>query len=259
MHEFETEDGVIVYQDSVSPAPAANVLLLHNFMSSGRLAWGAISGTLAETYRVIRPDLPGHGRSRGYPAAFDHRAMAGQIADLVQALGLERVHVAGCSGGGILAQWLVHDELVDVASLTLISTTYSTSPRTTGVAIDLPAAASNLSDGWLAATAHLHDPYQGEGYFRDIMLPAFRQLTPATVIDLPIHALMTWAMPVCIIHGVQDALFPVQVAEQMAEALPNAELHLVPDQGHDLIFRANRKVGEILQTFLAGQTVDQSR
>jgi pimeloyl-ACP methyl ester carboxylesterase len=60
-------------------------------------------------------------------------------------------------------------------------------------------------------------------------------------------------MPVCIIHGAQDELFPVQVAEQMAAALPNAELHLLPDQGHALIFRANRRAGEILQTFLAKQ------
>lgn len=254
MPEFKTPTGTIFYQDTGPTHPDGTVLLLHNFMSSGRLAWGAISVALAERYRVIRPDLPGHVRSVGYPPAYDHRAMAGQLADLVQALGVTRIHLAGVSGGGIMAEWMVQDGLVDAASLTLISTTYSTSRTTTGAAIDLRPEAFNFGDNWLPATARLHDPHQGEGYFDGVMLPAFRALTPTTTIDLPIHALMGWELPVCIIHGAQDELFPVEIAEQMAAALPQAELHIIPDQGHALIFRANRKVGEILQHFLAAQT-----
>jgi pimeloyl-ACP methyl ester carboxylesterase len=111
--------------------------------------------------------------------------------------------------------------------------------------------AFDFGDHWLAATAHLHDPHQGEGYFAREMLPGFQALTPATTIDLSIHALMMWELPVCIVHGAQDELFPVAVAEQMAHALPHAELHIVPNQGHALIFRANREVGEILRRFLA--------
>ena len=256
MAEFITSTGVVYYEDVAPTTPAANppesVLLLHNFMSTGRTAWGAIADTLvAQRYRVIVPDLPGHGRSRGYPPHFNYADIAGQIAALVAALGLERPHLAGCSAGGAIAMRLVEDELVDATTLTLVSSSYSTNPTTTGLAIDTRPEAYRAGAGWLEATAKLHDPSQGEGYFANTLLPAYRALTPATALDLPLHALPAWTIPVCLIHGAEDEIFPVAIAEQMYVALPDSELHIIPRQGHALIFRQSRKVGEILQDFLA--------
>ena len=102
----------------------------------------------------------------------------------------------------------------------------------------------------LEATAKLHDVYQGEGYFERVLLPGYRALTPELSIDLPLETLATWEMPVCIIHGEEDEIFPVAIAKQMCATLPNCELHVFPRQGHSLIFRQSRKVGAILQAFL---------
>lgn len=97
------------------------MLLLHNFMSTGRTAWGNIAIELAQEYHVvILPDLPGHGRSVGFPPGFEHSAMAQQLATLMESLGLFVAHVGGCSAGGSVAQWLVAEELLDVATLTLV-------------------------------------------------------------------------------------------------------------------------------------------
>jgi len=38
--------------------------------------------------------------------------------------------------------------------------------------------------------------------------------------------------PALVLHGAQDAVVPVDVARQYAEALPNARLELVPNGGH---------------------------
>jgi pimeloyl-ACP methyl ester carboxylesterase len=160
------------------------------------------------------------------------------------------VHVAGCSAGGTLAQWMVAEEYLDVRSLTLISTTYSTNPATTGLAIDIRPEAYKAGGNWLEVTGKLHDVYQGEGYFEQTLLPGYRGLTPQRSIDFPLQTLSTWELPVCIIHGDEDEIFPVQIAEQMHAALPDSELHILPRQSHSLIFRKSRKVAEIMQAFL---------
>jgi 3-oxoadipate enol-lactonase len=254
MPEFTTDTGSIFYEDLGPESPRATVLLLHNFMSTGRTAWGSIADTLAQEYRVILPDLPGHGRSIGFPPNFEHRAMAGQIAALMESLDLFAAHVGGCSAGGSVAQWLVAEELLDVQSLTLVSTSYSTSTETTGIAIDTRPEAYRAGGNWLEVTAKLHDPHQGEGYFADTLLPGYRAMNPKRSIDLPLETLAAWDLPVCIIHGEEDEIFPVALAEQMHATLPNSELHIIPRQFHSLIFRKSRQVGEIIHEFLEKQS-----
>jgi pimeloyl-ACP methyl ester carboxylesterase len=255
MPEFATGEpsgpGVIYYEELRPADPQGDVLLLHNFMSTGRIAWGVVADELAKTYRVILPDLPGHGRSVGYPPGFDHRMMAAQIAALVQALGITSPHVAGASSGGMVAAWLVQDALLTPATLTLVSSTYSVNPATTGIAVDMDPASFRAARHWLTATAKLHDEHQGADYFDTVLLPGFRALTPATALDLPLAALHDWRLPVCLIHGAEDEIFPVALAEQMHAALPDNELHVVPDESHALILRRPRRVGDLLRAFLA--------
>jgi pimeloyl-ACP methyl ester carboxylesterase len=252
MPEFTTSTGTIFYEE-FGPEQAPAVLLLHNFMSTGHTAWGNIAAELANEYRMILPDLPGHGRSVGFPPHFEHRAMAKQIAGLVEDRGLFTLHAGGCSAGGAIAEWLVAEELLDVRTLTLVSSSYSTNPATTGEAIDTRPEAYRAGGNWLEATAKLHDVHQGEGYFERVLLPGYRALTPATTIDLPLETLSTWEQPVCIIHGEEDEIFPVAIAKQMHTTLPDSELHIIPRQSHSLIFRQSRKVGAILLDFLAKQ------
>lgn len=254
MPELRTATGSIYYEvlGPTQPQPAATITLLHNFMSTGRTAWGSIAPALAERYRVILPDLPGHGRSLGYPAHYHYGAMAQQIAALLQAEEGATGHLAGCSAGGMIAQLLVQQGLAQPHTLTLISTTYSINPATTHNHASLTTENFKASPRWLDATAALHDPHHYAGYFQAELLPGFRQLGSQRAIDLPLTALQHWAFPVCLIQGAQDEFFPPFISEAMAAALPAAELHIIPDQTHALIFRQPWKVRELLLAFLAG-------
>lgn len=261
MSEFHTGDGVIFYEILEPDAPAARgtVVLIHNFMSTARAAWGSIAADLqGQGYRVVLPDLPGHGRSTGYPPDFSHRVMAQQVADLIDAEGIKQPHLAGCSAGGMIALWMVQDQRLDPATLTLVSTTYSVNPATTGVVASLDPESFRAGRSWLEATAPLHDVHQGEGYFNNTLLPGFRKLTPETAIDLEPSALSAMTMPACIIHGDEDEILPVELAHQLADGLPNSELHLVPGQSHALIFRQPWKVSGIMQDFLARHVVAET-
>jgi pimeloyl-ACP methyl ester carboxylesterase len=252
MAEFATTTGTIFYEviePSVSTGQRQTLTLLHNFMSTGRSAWGPLLEKLATHFRLLLPDLPGHGHSTGYPSGFHHGQMAQQVAELMAAENALHGHLAGCSAGGMIAQLLVDQQLATPKSLTLISTTYSTDPTVVDGTQNLKPENFRAGRQWMAATAKLHDPYHYTGYYEAELLAKFRQLDPATTIDLSLDRMRTWHFPVCLIHGTEDEFFPATIATQMAAALPNAELQLVADQPHALLFRQPWKVAELMLAF----------
>lgn len=254
MAEFQTATGIIHYEVLPATAPLQpnppTLTLLHNFMSTGHAAWGPLLPALCQHYRVLLPDLPGHGRSRGHPGNFDYIEIAKQLATLMQSEGADNGHLAGCSMGGMVAQLLVNERFVQPRTLSLVSTTYSINPATTGNTAIVTPENFKAGERWMDATARLHDPHHYQGYYDEVLLPGFRALTPESAIDLPLTALQKWTLPVCLIQGEKDEFFPPFITEQMAAALPNAELHIVPEQTHALIFRQSWKVSELMLAFL---------
>jgi len=252
MPEFATATGMIFYEviePSTSTGETQTLTLLHNFMSTGRSAWGPLLEKLATTFRLLLPDLPGHGRSMGHPARFHYGAMAQQVAELLAAEDALQGHLAGCSAGGMIAQLMVDQQLARPKSLTLVSTTHSTDPTVTGGVQKLKPENFRAGRQWMTATARLHDPYHYAGYYEAELLAEYRQLDPDTTINLPLDRMRTWQLPVCLIHGTEDEFFPPAIITQMAETLPNAELHLVADQPHALLFRQPWKVAELMLAF----------
>ena len=253
-HTFVTETGSIFYEvlDATHPRPKAAppLVLLHNFMSSGRAAWGPLLDALREHQRILLPDLPGHGRSLGHPADFNHRQIARQLAAWLEAEQAHHAHLAGCSVGGMLAQLLVAEKFMQPRTVTLISTTHSTNPTTAGHSGRLDPADFKAAPSWMEATARLHDPYHYPGYYEEVILASFRRLHAEIAIDLPLATLADFWMPVCIIHGTADEFFPPAIAERMAAALSNAELHLVSQQRHALLFRQPWRVARLMVEFL---------
>ncbi len=249
---FPTDTGRIYYEVHGAEGEETEPLtLLHNFMSTGRQAWGALLPDLSRSYRILLPDLPGHGRSEGHPPDFDHGAMARQLAALMAAEGALQGHLAGVSSGGMIALRMVHHGHAHPGTLTLVSTTYSNAPEVLGPTVRLTPDRFRAGRNWLEATARLHDPHHHPGYFQEVLLPAFRHLTPERTVDLSPEDLAGMAMPACIVHGAEDEFFPPHIPRTMAQALPRAELHLIPGQGHALIFRRPWQVRDILLDFLS--------
>lgn len=81
---------------------APPVMLIHGMRDHCR-SWDMIAPALAEQYRVIAPDLRGHGDSDW--AGADGYALAGYVADIADvagALGLDRYAIVGHSLGGVI-------------------------------------------------------------------------------------------------------------------------------------------------------------
>lgn len=77
------------------------LVLIHGLGATGEI-WTPVISRLAEERDVVTVDLPGFGRSDPLPAGTRATAanMAGAVAELCTALGLERPHLAGNSLGG---------------------------------------------------------------------------------------------------------------------------------------------------------------
>lgn len=97
------------------------LLLVHGLMVTGEM-FESVMEQLATRYRVIVPDLRGHGRSRGLPPPYDAAQLASDLARLLDHLGIDSTAVLGYSQGGAIAQQLVLDHPRRCDRLVLVCT-----------------------------------------------------------------------------------------------------------------------------------------
>ena len=97
------------------------VVLIHGALESG-IVWYAWVPTLAKSYRVIRPDLPGCGLST-VPAGFEWSfpSLAAYVASVLDKAGVESAHIVGAKTGGPIAMQFAADFPGRTRSLCVVS------------------------------------------------------------------------------------------------------------------------------------------
>ena len=128
--------GLSLYFDESGAGPP--VLLLHGLGSSGR-DWDLVAPALSTSYRLLVPDVRGHGRS-GKPAGpYSIELFARDIAELCDRRGLSALHVVGLSMGGMIAFQLAVDRPDLARSLVIINSGPDMVPRTLSMWLALKA------------------------------------------------------------------------------------------------------------------------
>lgn len=111
------------------------VLLLHGFPQHAQM-WHHVIPPLAQHHRVIAPDLRGAGASDAPRRGYGKAQLADEVVGLLDALGLDRVHVMGHDWGGYIGFLLALRHPNRVSSL---------------IAVDAPSPwpdGSSLRHGW---------------------------------------------------------------------------------------------------------------
>ncbi len=110
------------WQPSLAETPSRDpVLLLHGSPGDGS-SFARLGARLAAAgYEVYAPDLPGFGGSTKKQRLYSMRSHARAMLETLDALGIEKVHVAGWSQGGGGALRLADLAPTRVASLTLMA------------------------------------------------------------------------------------------------------------------------------------------
>jgi 3-oxoadipate enol-lactonase len=86
---------------------AAPALMFSNSLSSNLSMWDAQAQALKTSFRIIRYDSRGHGKSVAKAEPYSLAQLGGDAIAIMDALKLSRVHWCGLSKGGMVGQWLL--------------------------------------------------------------------------------------------------------------------------------------------------------
>ncbi|MFI7130401.1 alpha/beta fold hydrolase [Nonomuraea sp. NPDC050153] len=252
---------VHVCQDGPRDAPA--LLLVHGTASSIR-SWDALVPLLTGAHRVIRIDLPGHGRSaepadRGYALPDQGR----RVGEALDRLGVEHAVVVGHSSGGVVATALAERRPDLVTALALVNT----GPRMSAFIAQEPAAIGPSQ--WpptdeqirrLASTGFSRAGYQvPQELVNDLRRMTFHAFAtaPRAVQDyleqraLP-DRLTGLGKPLLVIFGEDDRRWRSSSAADY-RAVPGARIELLPGVGHSPILEDPPRTAALLLAFTAGR------
>ena len=96
------------------------LVLLHGMWDSHR-TWRRAAPLLAERFRVLMPDMPGHGVSGRPDAPYTLTWYAQTLLAWMDAIGVAHAHVCGHSYGGGVAQWMILDDRARIDRLALVA------------------------------------------------------------------------------------------------------------------------------------------
>lgn len=219
------------------------LLLVHGFPLTSAM-WRPQIDALSESRRVIAPDLPGFGQTPGAAASMD--AYAETLRELLDALDVQRVVLAGFSMGGYVALAFLRLYAERVAGLVLVDTkagadsddvkkgryAMAERARAEGKQIVIEAMMPRLVSASTLAN-------------RPDVVKAVRDVEAGATLDGIVGALTAMAerpssvgdlagiaVPALIIVGAEDPITPPADAQAMDAAIPDAHLATIANAAH---------------------------
>ena len=158
----------MIHYQTHGHADSQAVILLHSGGMAGE-EWQPQIAPLAQRYRVLVPDLPGHGKSELAGERLSVSLMAEAVLDMMDAEGIETANLCGSSMGGAVALWLTlkHPERVKRLVLYRISYRSNIDIHKQVYAMGDPAYWENF--GLAAWLSKLHSPQGGADAWKQVI------------------------------------------------------------------------------------------
>jgi 3-oxoadipate enol-lactonase len=257
---FETDHGLTIAYDDLGPRDGETVVLCHGMAASG--IQFAADAEYFETlgYRVLVPNIRGHGRSGTPPEisakTFAIPVMAADMAKLLDHAEADRVHWVGNSLGGILALSMLPGHEQRFKTLITFGTSYRLKlPTFLG---PLAPLGYTLFGRALVAwgTAMVTTRHEGA---RKVIAEMIRQANPQvskalaeTLARYDLIANGTAAsLPILLIRGGNDGAFNSALAPTLAAMTPKPNFTRIelPDGGHCANLDATGQWRDIVRAF----------
>jgi pimeloyl-ACP methyl ester carboxylesterase len=229
------------------------VVLLHAVVGSGAF-WGYQQPVFADAgYRVVGYSRRGHFRSETGPRETTGTA-AGDLAELLTALGIEAAHIVGTAAGGFVATDFAISRPKRVRSLTI-----STSLATVLDHDYMAALATMRTPEFRAIPAHMRELGPGYRSVNPEGAAAWMQRHDEAVAEkveqgflgpLTLEAFGTLSMPVLLIAADADMYAPPPVVKKLADRLAHARLELIAGAGHSAFWEQPGRWNRIVLDFL---------
>jgi 2-hydroxymuconate-semialdehyde hydrolase len=250
------------------------VLWLHGSGPGANAAtnWTGALENLTSGFHHVAPDMIGFGDST-HPdpppeSASAFAALRAQtLLELLDALGLDKVHVVGNSMGVIISLAMALKAPERFNRLVLMGSGGAPVPPNP----DLIKLVTYYKDPTVEALAELMAAmiFRPEVLGQDlntiaasrmdrIQRPEVRRSHLATfAVDLPgvysPEQLATLTHPTLVVHGRQDRIMPLTAGEYLAQHLPNAQLHVFDNAGHWVQIEKAAPFAFLVEGFLRGQ------
>jgi 3-oxoadipate enol-lactonase len=262
MQRIRSGDAEIVYQ-ILGDGPS--VVLLHPFPANHEF-WLPLAQSLSTRYRLVMPDLRGHGDSDIGEGPTTMAQHAADIARVMDDADVGRAPMVGVSIGGYALFEFWRQQRGRVAALGLCNT-------------KAPADSPEAQAGRLQAAAEVME--RGTEPFFQSMIPRLlgkttretrpdlvegalqmmRAMSPADVAAIQrgmaerpdsVDTLKTINVPTLLVTGEEDILTGVSEAELMHRHIAGSELRAFPKAGHYSPWEQPEAVGRVLRQFLDG-------
>jgi pimeloyl-ACP methyl ester carboxylesterase len=243
--EFEANGAMLHYETWGDGEP---LLWLHGFMGAGP-DWRYIFEQPPEGFRLIAPDLRGHGAS-DRSAPFSFRACADDIKVLLNHLGVEQTKAIGLSGGGITLLHLATSHPWTLASMVIVSAPPYFPARARAIQRQSSVAMLSAVDVDLMRKRHKG----GDDQLEELLAIARGFAESYDDVSFTPPHLATITAETLIVFGDRDPLYPVSLAMELYEAIPRSHLWVVPNGGHGPVFgRQAAPFAEATLSFLKGE------
>ncbi|MEL6567931.1 MAG: alpha/beta fold hydrolase [Pseudomonadota bacterium] len=232
------------------------LVMVHGFSASLH-TWEPWVQELSDEYRIITLDLPGHGLTRGFDSEdFDTDGFGDVIAELTDALEIERFTLIGSSMGGHAAWTFALDRPQHVEALVLVAA--AGWPPTDEELAETPLVFKALDsalirnvvkdlDNSAMIRSGLEASFYNQSFVTEDMIQRYASLNRAPGHrDAILHiiadrderrvatpqSLATLAMPTLVMHGREDNLVPFTHGESFAAVIPGADMLAYDNVGH---------------------------
>ncbi len=252
----------LFYQDIGAGTP---IVLLHGLTLSGSMWKPQIEG-LSDSFRLIVPDLRGHGNSSAPKHGYTIRAYVSDIKNLIDQLELPKVHLVGLSLGGAIAT----EFSVDHSHLLHSTVVISPMPQRLVSGNDLEIQISKFrrvmaKDGVEIAVENvlLKDSIFGKinvGLNQWINLkkgirqfsgyPLNENFSAENDSHRVMELLQAYDKPFMIITGENDTDFFHTAASDLKAGLPNSQMVSIKDAGHLCSIEQPETINRILLKFI---------
>jgi 3-oxoadipate enol-lactonase len=262
MERLRSDDAEIFYEIRGDGPP---VVLLHPFPCD-REFWFPVAAALESRYRLILPDLRGHGDSEIGEGPALMAKHARDVARVLDAAGIGKAAFVGCSIGGYILFEFWRRFRERVAALVLCDTRPQ-ADTAEGRANRLRAAATVLEQGTEPFIESMIPKLMGRTTVAtrpDLVDGARAMMRRMSAEDISqvqrgmaarpdsVADLKTIKVPTLIAIGEEDVLATVADGELMRQNIGDSQLKVIPKAGHYAPWEQPEAVGTVLRQFLDG-------
>ncbi len=222
-----------MYYEKHNNANAETLILLHSG-GMGAIEWQPQIKYLTSSFNLLIPDLPGHGRSQLNEGEQLSISLMGQaVVSMLEKEGVNQAHILGSSMGGAVALWIALNYPHVVDKLIIYRIGYSKNDDTYEQTLAMADPEYWRQYGMHQWLSKLHEPQGGKDAWQNVIANVSRVLNPeSSEHNHSLEDLKTIKAKTLLIAGDRDPLIPTPTLLEMANAIPNSAIWIMPQASH---------------------------